>query len=266
MTLAHSGLNPYPIAAKRKPSLGSRIRKILRNFRWRCALGLSKAAFYLAKGGGRPYQPVEIAGRRFANVRDSDGRWQAIAQTLRAYSARNVLDIGCAEGWFIRRAAADLNCFAVGIEASDRVAVGEFSRLHDRIERVAAIRSFVSASDLAALPKFDAVICMSVVHHIIRAHGLAAAHEFVRALAARVEKVLIFEIGTADESAWTEHLLELGQGQEVFVRELLARCGLTNIQAIAGSAAYHREVQRLLFSAEPASDADGVAAKSLRRA
>jgi cyclopropane fatty-acyl-phospholipid synthase-like methyltransferase len=38
---------------------------------------------------------------------------------LRDYSVKNVLDIGCAEGWFVRRAAADLNLFAIGIEATD---------------------------------------------------------------------------------------------------------------------------------------------------
>ena len=54
-------------------------------------------------------------------------------------------------------------------------------------------------ADFDALPKFDAVICMSVVHHIIRAYGITSAEEFLRALARRVEKVLIFEIGTADE-------------------------------------------------------------------
>jgi hypothetical protein len=245
-------LNPYPIAAKRRKSVGSRIRKELRRFRWRLAFSLAKAGFYVAKAGGRPYQPVEIGGRRFSNVRDSDGRWQAIAAVLRRHGVRNVLDVGCAEGWFIRRAAVDLHCFAVGIEATDRITVGEFSRLHDRVERVAAIRSLVSASDLAALPKFDAVICMSVVHHIIRAYGLATAGEFVTALAWRVEKVLIFEIGTAEESAWTQHLPELNQGQEVFVRDFLERCGLINVRVIADSPAYHREVQRLLFVAEPA--------------
>jgi hypothetical protein len=170
-----------------------------------------------------------------------------------------VLDVGCAEGWFIRRAAVDLHCFAIGIEATDRLTVGEFSRLHDRVERVAAIRSFISASDLASLPKFDAVICMSVVHHIIRAYGLAAAGEFVTALGTRVEKVLIFEIGTADESSWTQHLPELNQGQEVFVRDFLERCGLINVRVIADSPAYHREVQRLLFVAEPASTAKSAA-------
>ncbi len=102
-----------------------------------------------------------------------------------------------------------------------------------------------------ALPQFDAVLCLSVLHHVIRAFGIATAEQFLRALASRVNKVLIFEVGTADETSWTPFLPELNQGQETFVTQLLTRCGFHNVQVIAESAAFHRETQRLLFTAEP---------------
>ncbi len=122
------GLTSYP-ERRRRRSLGSRARKVLRGLRWRFAFGLIEAAFHVAKAGGRPYQPVEIGGRRFANVRDTDERWHVVAKVLRDYGVKNVLDIGCAEGWFVRRAAADLNLFAIGIEATDVGTVGELARL-----------------------------------------------------------------------------------------------------------------------------------------
>lgn len=104
---------------------------------------------------------------------------------------------------------------------------------------------------IRSLPQFDAVFCLSVLHHVIRAFGIAAAEQFLRALATRVSKVLVFEIGTADESSWTPFLPEASQGQagqESFVRELLQRCGFRNVRVIAESPAYHREVQRLLVN------------------
>ena len=67
-------------------------------------------------------------------------------------------------------------------------------------------------------------------------------------LATRVSKILVFEIGTASESSWTEFLPEQSQGQEDFVRELLERAGFCSVRVITESAAYHREVQRLLFN------------------
>lgn len=249
-------LRAYPPVARRR-SLGRRVRMVTRALRWRLTLALIRAAFIVGKSGGRTYQPVEIAGRRYANVRDSDERWQAIAATLRAYDARNVLDIGCAEGWFVRRAAADLGCFAIGVEATDTVIVGELARLHDRAERSALVRAFVTPAVIGALPKFDAVLCTSVLHHVIRAFGLASAEQFLRALSGRVGKVLIFEIGTAGESSWSKALpFELGEQQENFVRRLLETSGFRNVRVIAESLAYHREAKRFLFAAEPAERAE----------
>jgi hypothetical protein len=244
----------YP-ERRRRRSLGSRIRRVLRGARWRFALGLLRSAFRVAKAGGRTYEPVEIGGRRFANVRDTDQRWQAVSRVLRDHDAKNLLDIGCAEGWFVRRAATEHNCFAIGIEATDTVIVGELARLHDRVQRAATVRAFMTPEAIRSLPQFDVVLCLSVLHHVIRAFGIAAAEQFLRALATRVNKVLVFEIGTADETSWTPFLPAESQGQrgqEAFVRELLQRCGFHNVQVIAESAAYHREVQRLLFTAEPA--------------
>jgi SAM-dependent methyltransferase len=249
------GLTSYP-ERRRRQSLGSRVRKVLRGLRWRFALGLIEAAFHVAKAGGRPYQPVEIGGKRFANVRDTDERWQAVAEVLRDYGVKNVLDIGCAEGWFVRRAAADLNLFAIGIEATDVGIVGEFARLHDRVPRAAVARAFVTPDAIRGLPQFDAVLCLSVLHHVIRGFGLGVAERFLQVLATRASKVLVFEIGTAGESSWTEFLPEQSQGQEAFVRELLERAGFRNVRVIAESAAYHREVQRLLFVGEPAKAAN----------
>jgi len=47
------------------------------------------------------------------------------------------------------------------------------------------------------------------------------------------------------------------------VRELLERAGFCNVRVITESAAYHREVQRLLFTAEPAKAANQETLKQL---
>jgi hypothetical protein len=243
----------YPERRHRR-SLGNRTRRLLRGVRWRFTLGLIGTAFRLAKLGGRTYQPVEIGGKRFANVRDTDERWRAISKVLRAHDVRNLLDVGCAEGWFVRRAAAEHGCFAIGIEATDTVIVGELTRLHDRVQRAATIRAFMTPDAIRSLPQFDAVLCLSVLHHVIRGFGVPTAEQFLRALATRVKKVLVFEVGTGDETSWTPFLPEASHGkagQETFVRDLLEHCGFHNIEVIGETAAYHREVSRLLFTAEP---------------
>jgi SAM-dependent methyltransferase len=200
------------------------------------------------------YEPVEIGGRRIRHNRETDSRWAAIAKVLTEHGARSVLDVGCAEGWLIRRAATDLGCFAIGVEASDRVLTGELSRLHDNVERAATIKSRLTPEDIRALPKFDAVLCLSVVHHVIRKDGVGVAEEFINALSSRAGKVVVFEMGTSDESglSWSAQLPDMPKGQDAFVAALLERSGLVNIRRIGASDAFHGSGQRLLYTAEPA--------------
>jgi 2-polyprenyl-3-methyl-5-hydroxy-6-metoxy-1,4-benzoquinol methylase len=210
------------------------------------------------------YEPVEIAGKRFRSSRDTDTRWSVISQVLQGCTAENVLDIGCAEGWLLRRAAVDLGCFGLGIEASHRELTGELARLYDGIERIAVLKARVAPADIRKLPRFDAVICLSVVHHVIRRNGLRVAEEFIRALASRARKILIFEMGTSDERkrSWSNQLPDMPEGQEVFVRTLLASNGFTNIRIIGESEAFHG-AKRLLFAAEPLKrDSDKVRRRS----
>jgi len=103
------------------------------------------------------------------------------------------------------------------------------------------------------LPGFDAVICTTVVHHLIRQNGLAVGEEFVRAPASRANKLVLFEMGSSEEEDWSSTHPAMLEGQEAFVRDLLARCGLREIELIARSDGFRRKDRRLLFSAKPRS-------------
>lgn len=222
--------------------------------RWRRAL-MRRAlllAFNTVAMRRKAYQPLEIGGHKRKATREFEHRWDAVALVLTKYRVASVLDIGSAEGALVRRAAADLGCFALGVEATDRLVAGELARLHDDIERVSAMRAMLSAEDVLRLPRFDAVVCLSVVHHIIRSQGLEGGRSFVRAMASRADKVFIFEIGTSEEPVGSapRHLPAMPDGQEVFVREFLESCGLQNIVLVAETEGY-AGVSRRLFSAEP---------------
>lgn len=236
-----------------RKSRGRPIRQALRNTRIAIARGLLRCAFSMA--AIKLYEPVEIGGRRFRSSRETDARWSTISEVLKTYSARNLLDIGCAEGWLVRRAAVDLGCFAIGVEASNRALTGEVARLHDAVERASIMQARLSAEDIRSLPLFDAVLCLSVVHHVVRRHGLKSAQEFIEALVSRARKVVIFEMGTSEEERlnWSNDLPDMPEGQEAFVTALLRQCGLKNVRRIGASDAFHGSAQRLLFVGEPGS-------------
>jgi SAM-dependent methyltransferase len=213
-----------------------------------------RRALWFHRLARRLYEPVKINGRIYVGQRSSDDRWEAIAAELKANAAKNVLDIGCAEGWFVRRAATELGCYAVGVEASERLLGGEIARLHDKVENTAIMLSRASGDSLRKLPRFDVVICLSVVHHVIRRHGIGAARDFVQALASRAEKAVIFEMGTSDEAdlKWRGLLEDMPSGQEAYVTQFLQTCGLRDVRLIASSPAFHGNASRLMFSCTPA--------------
>lgn len=202
----------------------------------------------------RPYHQVMIMGGR-AGKRGTETRWPAIASVIEGCGARSVLDFGCAEGWFLRRAVEELNCFGLGVDSYEsRVMLGEAARLHAGEERMAIMKGKLTAEEVRDLPLFDVVICLSVLHWVIRAEGLAAAEEYVRALAGRARKALIFEVGAAETFAkrFAEQLPPHASGED-FVRRLLAAAGLTNVRVIARSQDINNAETRLLFVGEPHS-------------
>ncbi len=222
----------------------------------RLALGrrLLRAAFRALRPR-KLYEPVEIGGRLYAQKREADVRWQAISETIQRYKARNLLDIGCAEAWFLRRAAVEFGTFGIGVEAADRRALtGEIARLHDGVDRVAVIKARLGPEDIRHLPVCDIVLCLSVLHHIMREEGRAGAEDFLRAIAGRVGKALIFEMGTSQERqlGWTSVLPDMPEGQEQFIRTLLGDCGFANARVLAETPGLKGDAPRLLFAAEPA--------------
>ena len=194
-----------------RDSFGRQFRRLLRKWRARLASIFLRMAFRVARAGTKPYEPIEIGGHTYQNTRESENRWKAIATVLKEYDARNVLDVGCAEGWFLRRAATDLNCFALGIEASERVLISELARLHDGLERTAMMTAFVSADDILALPKFDAVICTSLVHHVIKTRRSNCREGFSTRSRGAYEQSIVVRDGDPGRKGLVEHFAADGK-------------------------------------------------------
>jgi 2-polyprenyl-3-methyl-5-hydroxy-6-metoxy-1,4-benzoquinol methylase len=244
-------MQEQPANVKEAPSEKKEIRRL------RLARILLRAAFQSIRPK-RLYEPVDIAGRRYAEKRDAQARWKAIAEAVEHYGARNVLDVGCAEAWFLRQCAENYGCFAVGIEANPRrVLLGELARLHDGAGKVAVLQAMLSPEDIESLPAFDLVLCLSVVHHVMRQGGVEGARAFLRALATRTRKAMLFEMGTSEEKAlqWTGVLPDMPRGQEAFVSELLASAGFLNIRPVVETPGLRGDAARILFVAEPAGAA-----------
>lgn len=204
------------------------------------------------------YQPLKLDGVLIDDSkREWKTRWELIKKELLSYNTSSIIDIGCAEGWFVRQAAQELNCFAIGVEMEDnRLTLGELSRLHDGVENCAIMKAKLSKDNVLRLPAADIVLCLNVVHHIIYSEGYNAGVEFLSALLKIVNKALIFEMGTSTEKnlKWHKDMPEMPEGQEAFIRELLTISGFKNIRLLGSTPSLSEKYHRLLFVAEPVTN------------
>jgi len=200
------------------------------------------------------YEPVSISNKIYPAKREWGERWNAISKMIEKYQAKSIMDVGCAEAWFLRKASEEYNCFSIGIEASHpTLAVSETARLYDQVNRLAIMQCLMKADEVSNLPKCDIVLCLSLVHHIIRINGIDEAYEFVKGLSKVTNKILIFEMGTSEEKvlSWSKKMPEMKNGQEEFLKEFLSKCGFKNINVIAKTAGIEGDADRLLVYAEP---------------
>jgi 2-polyprenyl-3-methyl-5-hydroxy-6-metoxy-1,4-benzoquinol methylase len=213
---------------------------------------LLRLAFEIVRRRGL-YEPVEIGGRLLAGNRETDQRWAAIARIIEETGSTSLLDLGCAEGRFLRRAAVELGCFAIGVDMSPgSVLVGEIARLHDGVDRVAIMKARLDPEDVAKLPSCDVVICLSVLHHVIRKRGLAVGKAFLAALTGLARKAAIIEVGRIDILLRDGfHAGAPPAAPADYVRALMSEAGLSDIRLVATTDAVRQNDVRLLFVGTP---------------
>ncbi len=200
------------------------------------------------------YQPVAGSGRVAPGTRDCEVRWEAIRTVLDQHHCRSLVDLGCSEGYYVLQAARHGLPFCVGVDfdlrrtftSTSQVVLGDLAH-------AAFMISEVNLELLEALPRFDAAIFLSVLHHIMYQRGPDHCRRLLSALARRLDKVLIFEMGQSDEhmESWADKLPDMGANPHHWIADFLRSSGFSEVEKIAEAPSYKREVQRALFKAVP---------------
>lgn len=120
------------------------------------------------------------------HTQDFKAKFELIYPHLR--DCRNVLDVGCNAGE-ITRLCGDAGLFAVGIDQKvnyikyKNACIGEIALTADKID---------------SLPRFDAILLLSVLHQLITENGHDYARNYVAKLAQKAEKRLIIELAAVN--------------------------------------------------------------------
>lgn len=145
-----------------------------------------------------PYQPLPWIGIRGTRAQAVHTRWERILPLCEELGVTSAVDVGCNVGYFpICFALAGTP--AVGIDSSRRNL-----RLMERaVERagvadIGIMHMRVSLLTVPFVPPADAVLFLSVWHHLVRRWGLESATQIVSTLWERTGRILVFETGQSE--------------------------------------------------------------------
>jgi O-antigen chain-terminating methyltransferase len=201
-----------------------------------------------------PYHPIFLGDERIGEgERACIDRWAIIAGNLRATGAKTLLDLGCAEGYFVQQAAKS-GCLAVGVDADVlRLSLAQASATLNRVQGAGFIYAELTPEFIDTLPPYDAVLFLSVLHHIMYEQGIDYARQYMRRLKPKVGKFMIFDMAQSNETghAWASLLPDMGDDPHAWIAEFLSSAGFRSIEKVGDTDAYQGSVRRALFRVAP---------------
>ena len=201
-----------------------------------------------------PYHPVSMNGEILSiGERRCADRWGIISELL-SEGAKTLVDLGCAEGYFVSTAAKEYGCFALGIDADvRRLTIAQDLNVINKNVHAGFMYANMTMEFLRTLPKFDVVIFLAVLHHVMYEHGEDYAREYMRCIREKTGKALVFEMGQSNETAmyWAPLLPSMGPDPHEWIRKFLLSCGFSEVVKVGETDAYQSDLRRGVFIARP---------------
>jgi len=198
-----------------------------------------------------PYHPVTIGEVRLSKgERSCSDRWEIIEREIVSSKAATMLDLGCAEGYFVQQAALLCDCVALGVDGDiRRLTLAQGSILLNRVKNAGFLYADISPDLMTRLPKSDLVLFQSVLHHILYNKGIDYARDVMVCLRSIVGKVLIFDMGQSNETnnTWASSLPDMGPTPHLWIEEFLCSAGYTSVEKLGDTDSYRSATKRALF-------------------
>lgn len=202
-----------------------------------------------------PYHPVFLGEERIAEgQRACIDRWSMIREKVEPLAPKSVLDLGCAEGYFVQQAAKSFDCIAVGVDADiRRLTIARAAISLSNLDGAAFFGGTIDEKLLKKLPPFEIVIFLSVLHHVMYEHGIDYSRTLLSAIRARTLKCLVFDMGQSNETSheWSSLLPPMQPDPESWIKDLLLSAGFSSVEAVGQTDAYKSSANRILFVARP---------------
>lgn len=164
---------------------------------------IDEARFRLDVISGADYQPLPRAhATHLDQIKRDAGSWsrlEQIAKVVAEVGAATAADIGANAGFF-SIALAERGLDVAAVEADPRFGrIIAYRARHDGLAGTVALMELtIDARTVDLVPAADAILFLSVWHHLVRRDGVEQAGAALRTLWARAGKVLFFDTGQTE--------------------------------------------------------------------
>ena len=216
---------------------------------------VQRGVFALLARSYQVYHPIQLAnGHLRRGERSCDDRWELIGPALSRHRIGTVLDLGCAEGFFVRQAATIEGCIALGVDADiRRLTVAQTASALDERYNAGFMLARITAEFIDRLPEFDAVLFLSVLHHIMAERGESYARDLMQRLRRKTKALMIFDMGQSNEigQTWSRHLPAMGAEPQRWIAGFLASAGYSSVEVLGEADGYRGAGCRTVFLLRP---------------
>lgn len=182
--------------------------------------------------------------------KETDVRIKMIKKKLISDKIKNLIDIGSAEGNFLKLASS-LGIFALGIEADERrYLVSNYHENFKDYKNYGVIFNELSMKFVKNLPEVDSIIYLSVHHHILATHGLKKGEILIKELFRKAKKNFFFETAFSNEisKSWSSNYRKnLIKMNDKDIKTFFKKIGAREIEIIARTKSYNKGYFRPLY-------------------
>ncbi|MFA4941246.1 MAG: class I SAM-dependent methyltransferase [Patescibacteria group bacterium] len=201
------------------------------------------------------YQPIFKNGKLImGGDRNCLDRWGLIKKEIDSCQANSVLDIGCAEGFYVLQSARECGCVSLGVDADiRRLSMAQNQIASEKIMPAGFVLAEVDSELIKKLPEFDIVIFMSVMHHMMYSSGEEYSRSILKEIRKKVKKAMIFEMGQSNElkNRWAKLLPDMGENPHEWIKNFILSAGFSKVEKIGESDSYSKDQNRAIFRVEP---------------
>ena len=178
----------------------------------------------------------------------TEKRWRLIKKKLIKDNIKNLLDLGSAEGYFLKK-TSEIGIMSLGIEADERKFFLS-NIISEKKNIYGVLNNIINIKLIKLLPKFESTLYLSVHHHIAANFGYKFANKILIEIFKNSKKTMFFETAMKGENSksWNKNYSKnLKLTTEENIKKLFLKNGCKKIQILGYTESYNKGFKRPLF-------------------